>query len=147
MGGERGSKRRHRVVGLCLDGMVAFDLTAPAQAFGLAAAADGSPHYAFSTCSVDGGPVRTTSGFAIAPEAGLRALASAGTVVVPGYAGILAPPPEPALAALRRAAARGARAHLRAASGALLARGARVFDGRRGARHVTQRGPGCVARV
>ena len=134
MGGERGSKRRHRVVGLCLDGMVAFDLTAPAQAFGLAAAADGSPHYAFSTCSVDGGPVRTTSGFAIAPEAGLRALASAGTVVVPGYAGILAPPPEPALAALRRAAARGARG-LSVCTGAFAVAHARLLDGRRAATH------------
>ena len=51
---RRRIKPRHRVVALCLPGTVAFDLTAPAQAFGSAAAPDGSPHYAFSTCSIGG---------------------------------------------------------------------------------------------
>jgi transcriptional regulator GlxA family with amidase domain len=99
----------HRVVALCLDGLVAFDLTAPAQAFGLAARPSGDPLYEFTTCSPGGGPVRTTSGFGVAPAAGLGALLEAETVVVPGYAAILAPPPEEALAALRAAADRGAR--------------------------------------
>ena len=83
----------HRVVALCLDGLVAFDLTAPAQAFGLAARPGGEPLYEFSTCSVDGGEVRTTSGFGVSPSAGLGALRGADTVVVPAYAGVLEPPP------------------------------------------------------
>ena len=58
----------HRVVALCLDGLVAFDLTAPAQAFGLAARPGGDPLYAFSTCSVGGVEVRTTSGFPSLPR-------------------------------------------------------------------------------
>src|ERR1700744_3252370 len=105
------SEKRHRVVALCLPDTVAFDLTAPAQAFGgaAAAAADGSPHYAFSTCSLDGAPVATTTGFEIGVGGGLRAPRRADTVVVPGYVAVFDPLPEPAAAALRAAARRGAR--------------------------------------
>src|SRR3954452_13286179 len=97
----------HRVVTLCFDGLVAFDLTAPAQAFQLAAEPSGRPLYDFSTCSPGGAPVQTTSGFSIAPQDDLGMLRRADTVVVPGYAALFDPPPEQALEALRAAARRG----------------------------------------
>lgn len=126
--------KRHRVVALCLDGLVAFDLTAPAQAFGLAAQPSGDPLYEFTTCSLGGAPVRTTSGFEVTPAAGLGALRGADTVVVPGYAGILAPPPEEALRALRASARRGARL-LSVCTGAFALAYAGALDGRRATTH------------
>ncbi|MGN6258502.1 MAG: GlxA family transcriptional regulator [Solirubrobacterales bacterium] len=124
----------HRVVALCFDGLVAFDLTAPAQAFQLAAKPSGEPLYEFSSCSPDGGPVRTTSGFSVSPNAGLGALRRAQTIVVPGYANVLAPPPAEALAALRRAGARGARL-LSICTGAFALAHAGALDGRRATTH------------
>lgn len=124
----------HRVAALCLDWVVAFDLAAPAQAFALAAEPSGDPLYEFSTCSIDGGEVQTTSGFGLRPQADLAALRGADTVVVPAYAGLLEPPPEQALDALRAAADRGARL-LSICTGAFALAHAGLLDGRRAATH------------
>lgn len=133
-GAPRIRQGSHRVVALCLPGTVAFDLTAPAQAFGLAHDADYAPHYGFTACSVDGEPVTTTTGFEIGVEAGLGALRRADTVVVPGYWAIHEPPPAPATKALRAAARRGARV-MSVCTGAFALAAAGVLDGRRAATH------------
>jgi transcriptional regulator GlxA family with amidase domain len=124
----------HRVVALCLEGVVAFDLAAPAQAFAIAADRERGSLYEFSSCSIDGEPLRTTTGFGIAPQGDLAALRRADTVVVPAYLDVFAPPPEAALAALREAAERGARL-LSVCTGAFALAHAGLLDGRRATTH------------
>lgn len=82
------SSRPHRVAVLALDGAVAFELGIPSRIFTNSTADEqGRPRYVASTCTMDGGPVRTTAGFRALPDHGPEALEQADTIVVPGIRG------------------------------------------------------------
>jgi transcriptional regulator GlxA family with amidase domain len=76
--------RPHRVVVLLLEPLIGYDAVIPVQLLGEAKDAAGRPLYDVTMASLDGGPVRTSSGYAIAPQHDASALATADTVVVPG---------------------------------------------------------------
>ncbi|MEU1605359.1 GlxA family transcriptional regulator [Micromonospora matsumotoense] len=93
---------------IALDQVAVFELGVLTEVFGTDRTEDGFPGYRFTVCTADGGPVRTASGFDLTPHADLAPVDDADLVAVPAYTqgGEV---PEAVLAALRRAADRGAR--------------------------------------
>ncbi|MFF2141690.1 GlxA family transcriptional regulator [Kitasatospora sp. NPDC058190] len=73
----------HLVAVLALEGVIAFELGIPARIFGTARDGEGRPYYQVATCTVDGGPVGTSTDFRIAVDHGPELLERADTVVIP----------------------------------------------------------------
>jgi transcriptional regulator GlxA family with amidase domain len=120
----------HRVAVLALGAVVPLDLAIPAQIFGTY---DEVP-YTVTLCAATAGPVTTSAGFDVVAQAGPEALASADTVLVPGFRPHLHLPPAPVLDALRAAHARGARM-VSICTGAFALAAAGILDGRRATTH------------
>ncbi|MFI6230028.1 GlxA family transcriptional regulator [Micromonospora echinospora] len=113
---------------LALDRVAPFELGVLCEVFGTDRTADGLPGYRFTVCGVDGAPVRTSSGFTLLPSADLAPVDEADLVAVPAHGSDAEVPPE-VLAALRRAADRGAYV-FSVCSGAFVLGQAGLLDGR-----------------
>jgi transcriptional regulator GlxA family with amidase domain len=80
-------RRPHEVAVLALDRTVAFELGLPHAFLGGAVDPGDRPLYRVRVASADGGPVRTSAGYAVLPDHDLALLETADTVVVPGTHG------------------------------------------------------------
>ena len=74
----------HRVVVLLLEPVIGYDAVIAPQVLGEAADTEGRPLYDVAMASLDGRPVPTSKGYALAPQGDASLLAGADTVVVPG---------------------------------------------------------------
>jgi AraC family transcriptional activator FtrA len=127
--------RAHRVVVLGFDGMAPFELGVVAEVFALPRPElDVDWWYSFSLCAERPGRLRALGGFTIEVPHGLRALARADTIVMPGSADVHGDPPSEVLDALRRAHARGARL-VSICSGAFVLAATGLLDGLPAATH------------
>jgi len=123
----------HQVAALVYDGLCTFEFGIAVEMFGLPRP-ELAEWYDFRLCAVDRGPMRAAGGLRVQADDGLESLATAGTIIVPGWRGIDASPPEPLLDALRKAHARGARL-LSYCSGVFVLAATGLLDGRRATTH------------
>ncbi|MEU9984480.1 DJ-1/PfpI family protein [Streptomyces sp. NPDC050856] len=123
------------VLVVLFDGVQSLDVTGPVEVFAGASRLSGEPVYPIRTASLDGSPVRTTSGLRLAADGSLADAwrLPPHTLLVPGGEGTRAP--DPRLIEWLRAHAPRAERLLSVCTGALLLAAAGLLDGRRATTH------------
>lgn len=124
----------HRIAIVCQPGIRAFDLAVITEVWGPDRSRAGVPHFELRRCALDTGPIALPGGLTLAPDRDLDWLARADLVVVPALSEPTDPTPEPVLAALREAHARGVPVASLCAGAFILAE-AGLLEGRRAVTH------------
>ena len=120
------------VLVVLFDDVQSIDVTGPVEVF--AGAETQSPGtYRIRTASLDGGPVRTSSGLTVVPDSALADAPAPHTLLVPGGQGTRAP--DPRLTAWLREHGPRAERLVSVCTGAILLAEAGLLDGRRATTH------------
>ncbi|WP_184556495.1 GlxA family transcriptional regulator [Streptomyces paradoxus] len=120
------------VLAVLFDGLQSLDVTGPVEVFaGAELLAPGA--YEIRTASLDGAPVRTTSGLTLVPDGSLTTAPDPDILIVPGGTGSLRPDPR-LVAWVRERGPRAGRL-VSVCTGAAVLAAAGLLDGRRATTH------------
>ncbi|MGF6468315.1 transcriptional regulator FtrA [Paraburkholderia youngii] len=119
----------HLVVALAYDRLCTFEFGCVTELFALERPELGVPWYRFAVCAGEPGPIRAAGGITLAAPYTLKLLASADTIVIPGWRDADEVPPAALLRRLRAAYERGARL-CSICSGVFVLAAAGVLDGK-----------------
>ncbi|MFD3652937.1 GlxA family transcriptional regulator [Streptomyces sp. NPDC058620] len=124
--------KQRSVLVVLFDGVQSLDVSGPMEVFAGASRFPGAT-YELRTASLDGAPVRSTSGLTLVPDSALADARPPHTLLVPGGQGTRAP--DPALVDWLRDRAPHADRLVSVCTGALLLAGAGLLDGHRVTTH------------